>query len=162
MVEPSAAVTTTVTVFGPSTTALPVITATASASAGLATTVTLRVSGGKLMLSLSLTAVPFTVNSDKLVFELNGATTAKKVTDFVVTPSAAVTSTLTRLEPTTRPVRPVILTVAPASRVVATTFTDVVLEGNWMVSPSATSFPLTVNEVSATSADCPPTRTTKV
>ena len=109
---------------------LPVTATTDSASAGVATTVTTRVSGGRVNVPLSSAVRPLTVKVDRSVFVLNGATIALMVTTLTVFRSAAVTVTTTSLLPTTRPVRPVILALAAGSRVRATTFTEVVLEGS--------------------------------
>ena len=109
---------------------LPVIAVTASTSAVLATTFTFLVSGASSRVPPSTTVVPFTVNSERLVLLLSGATTAFRVTVLVVFRSAAVTITWMVFSPTCRPVRPRILTVAAASRVTATIFTDVVLDGS--------------------------------
>ena len=109
---------------------LPEIATTDSASAGVATTVTTRVSGGRTSVPLSSAAKPFTVKVERSVLELNGATTALIVITRIVFRSAAVTVTTTSLLPTTRPVRPVTFALAAGSRVRATTFTAVVLEGS--------------------------------
>ena len=94
------------------------------------------------------------------MFALTGATFTTRFMVFVATPSAAVIRTRTLLAPTTSPVLPKIFTVAPASRAIATTETEVVLAGLLITSPSATSRPSNVSEFRVTSADCPPTRTT--
>ena len=94
MVVPLAAVTTTVSVLFPVTKFdLPEITVVASMSAVFATTFTLPVSGASSKVPPSTTAVPFTVNSARLVFELNGATTAFNKIVLVVFRSPAVTIT---------------------------------------------------------------------
>ena len=112
---------------------LPEITTTDSASSGVATTVTTRVRGGSPSVALSEATRPFTVNVERFVFVLSGATTALIVITLIVFKSGAVTVTTTSLEPTTRPVRPVIFTLAAGSRGTATTLTDVVLERSWTV-----------------------------
>ena len=129
LTAPLAAVTTAVNVLFPSIKPdLPETTTTDSASSGVATTVTTRVNGGRAIVPLSVAVRPLTVKVERLVFVLNGATTALMVTTLIVFKSGAVTVTTTSLEPTTRPVRPVIFTLAAGSRVIATTFTDVVRE----------------------------------
>ena len=140
---------------------LPATTLTASTSCALATTETFLVNGASSKVPLSATVTPFTVNSERLVFEDNGATTALNEIVLVVFKSPAVTITSTVFSPTTRPVRPRTFTVAAASRVTATTFTDVVLAGSWITSPLATAEPFTVSEVRVVSEDAPPTRTVK-
>ena len=102
----------------------------------------------------------FTVNVDKLVFELRGATTTCKVIVRLATRSAAVTSIWMSFVPTCRPVRPKTLTVAAESRVTAAMFTNEVLGGKSIVWPSETSTSFRVRLVKAVSADAPPTRTT--
>ena len=106
----------------------PAITTTDSASSGVAITATSRVRGGNASVALSVATRPFTVNVERLVFVLSGATTALIVITLTVFKSGAVTVTTTSLEPTTRPVRPVIFTLAAGSRVIATTVTAVVRE----------------------------------
>ena len=140
----------------------PATTTTDSASSGVATTVTTRVRGGSASVALSAATRPLTVNVERFVFVLRGATTALIVITLTVFKSGAVTVTTTSFEPTTRPVRPVIFTLAAGSRVIATTFTAVVRERSWTVSPSATSIPFKVNVVKAVSAEAPPTRTVNV
>ena len=160
LTAPLAAVTTAVNVLLPPTKPdLPETTTTDSGSSGVATTVTKLVNGGSATVPLSVDVRPLTVKVERLVFVLSGATTALMVITLIVFKSGAVTVTTTSLEPTTRPVRPVILTLAAGSRVIATTLTDVVREGSWTVSPFATSAPFKVSVVSAVSADAPPTRT---
>ena len=125
------------------------------------TTFTFLVKAGRLTRSLSATAEPLTVNSERLVFELNGATTTRTVNVLTVTRSGAVTVTVTSLFPTTSPVLPVTFTVAARSRVTATTETEVLRGARLTVAPGSTSTPLNVSEVSAVSAEAPPTRIVK-
>ena len=157
---PLAAVTETVSVFSPSARfVLPVTAMVASASSVIVSTATCLVRAGRLITEPSSTSKPSTLNVVKLVFELSGATTTCNVMVRFATRSGAVTSTITSLFPTWRPVRPNTRTLAAGSRVTAATETDVVLAGRSIVSPSTTSTPFKVREVSAVSADAPPTRT---
>ena len=160
LTAPLAAVTTAVNVLFPSIKPdLPETTTTDSASSAVATTVTTRVNGGRAIVPLSVAARPLTVKVERLVFVLSGATTALMVITLIVFKSGAVTVTTTSLDPTNRPVRPVMFTLAAGSRVIATTLTDVVRERSWTMSPSTTSAPFKVNVVRAVSAEAPPTRT---
>ena len=118
-----------------------------------------RVKAARSTVPLSTTEAPLTVKAERFVFELKGATTALMVITLTAFWSGAVTVTTMSLLPTTRPVLPVMFTLAAGSRVTATTFTDVVLERSWIVWPSVTSTPFKVSEVRAVSADAPPTRT---
>ena len=160
LTAPLAAVTTAVNVLFPSIKPdLPETTTTDSASSAVATTVTTRVNGGRAIVPLSVAARPLTVKVERLVFVLSGATTALMVITLIVFKSGAVTVTTTSLDPTNRPVRPVMFTLAAGSRVIATTLTDVVRERSWTMSPSATAAPFKVNVVKVVSAEAPPTRT---
>ena len=105
--------------------------------------------------------MPFTVKVERLVFELNGATTTRIVKVLTFTRSGAVTVTVTSLFPTTRPVLPTTFTVAAGSRVTATTATEVLRGGKLTVAPRVTSTPLNVSDVRVVSAEAPPTRIVK-
>ena len=87
-----------------------------------------RVKAARSTVPLSTTEAPLTVKAERFVFELKGATTALMVSTLTAFWSAAVTVTTMSLLPTTRPVLPVMFTLAAGSRVTATTFTEVVLE----------------------------------
>ena len=160
LTAPLAAVTETTSVLGPSARLLrPAMATVASGSAEIASTVTWRVRAASSTTDSSATSNPFTLNELKLVLELKGATTTFSVISLLATWSAAVISISTTLLPTCSPVLPVMRTVAAASLVTATTFTDVVRAGSSIVWPSTTPKSFKVKLVSAVSAEAPPTRT---
>ena len=134
LTAPLAAVTETTSALGPSARlVLPETRTVASESAAIASTDTWRVSAASSTIDPSSTSNPFTLNELKLVLELKGATTTFSVIILLATWSAAVISISTTLLPTCNPVLPVMRTVAAASLVTATTFTDVVRAGRSIV-----------------------------
>ena len=140
---PSAAVTETTRSLSPVCNPVsPVISNEASGSVVSTTTSTSVVPGSTSTEPPFSASIPFTVKVDSEVSVFGSTMSVISVVE-VVSPSAAVTTTASWFSPTTRPLSPMIATVASGSLVFTSTSTSVLPHSRVSSAPSATSSPLT-------------------